>query len=93
MVSLTVLWITIGLLVILIGIGVLWTSRRPFRTRESSRNLIRQPSIFDMQIGDIVQYLGRDWVVEGKLIYQEGGFSWLEYMLQDGNDIRWLSVE
>ena len=93
MVSLTLLWLTIGLLVILVGIGILWTSHHPLRTRESSRNLIRQPSIFDMQIGDIVQYFGRDWVVEGKLIYQQGGFSWLEYMLQDVNDIRWLSVE
>ena len=93
MISLPLLWITIALLVILVGMGLLWTSRRPLRTRETSRNLTRQPSIFDMQIGDIVQSLGRDWVVEGKLIYQEEGFSWLEYMLQDDDDIRWLSVE
>ena len=93
MVSLPLLWFAIALLVILVGMGMWWTSRHPLRTREASRNLTRQPSIFDMQIGDIVQYLGRDWVVEGKLIYQERGFSWLEYMLQDGDDIRWLSVE
>ena len=93
MISLPLVWITIALLVILVGIGLWWTTRRPLRTREASRKLIRQPSIFDMQIGDIVQYLGRDWVIEGKLIYREGGFSWLEYMLQDGDDIRWLSVE
>lgn len=93
MIPLSLLWIVILLLVAVIGIGVLWSSRRPPRTREASRNLTRQPSIFDMQIGDIVQHFGRDWVVEGKLIYREGGFSWLEYMLQDGDDIRWLSVE
>ncbi|MGK7940477.1 MAG: DUF4178 domain-containing protein [Crocosphaera sp.] len=50
-------------------------------------------NIFNLQIGDIVQYLDRDWVVEGRLIYEEDGDTWLEYMLQDGDDIRWLSVE
>jgi len=49
-------------------------------------------NVFTLQIGDIVQYEARDWVVEGKLIYTEDGFSWLEYMLQDGDDIRWLSA-
>lgn len=93
MISLSLLWIVMVLLVIAIGIGLWWSSHRPSRTREASRNLMRQPSIFELQIGDIVQYLDRDWVVEGKLIYQNGGFSWLEYMLQDGDDIRWLSVE
>jgi hypothetical protein len=50
-------------------------------------------NVFNLQIGDIVEYVGRDWVVEGRLIYEEEGTSWLEYMLQDGSDIRWLSVE
>lgn len=49
-------------------------------------------NVFSLQIGDIVQYDLRDWVVEGKLIYTEDGFSWCEYMVQDGDDIRWLSV-
>lgn len=93
MMSLPLLWIVIVLLLVLIAVGLWWSSRQPLRTRETARNLTRQPSIFDMQIGDIVQYLGQDWVVEGKLVYQDSGFSWLEYMLQDGDDIRWLSVE
>ena len=50
-------------------------------------------NIFNLQIGDIVQYMGRDWVVEGKLIYDDDGYSWFEYLLQDDNDIRWLSVD
>jgi hypothetical protein len=93
--SLGTLWLVIAVLVLLVAVGLWWSlSRRsPPRTRETSRNLTTQPSIFEMQIGDIVQYLGQDWVVEGKLIYEEEGFSWLEYMLQDGDDIRWLSVE
>ena len=50
-------------------------------------------NIFNLQIGDIVQYMGRDWVVEGKLNYNVGGYIWFEYLLQDHNDIRWLSVD
>ncbi|TAF57678.1 MAG: DUF4178 domain-containing protein [Oscillatoriales cyanobacterium] len=49
-------------------------------------------NVFSLQIGDIVQYDLRDWIVEGKLIYTEAGFSWFEYLVQDGDDIRWLSV-
>jgi Domain of unknown function (DUF4178) len=50
-------------------------------------------TVFDLQVGDIVQYGGEDWVVEGRLTYNDGGYTWLEYLLQDGDRIRWLSVE
>ena len=50
-------------------------------------------NVFNLQIGDIVQHMGIDWVVEGKLTYTVDGYTWFEYMLQDNNDIRWLSVE
>ncbi|MGD1902568.1 MAG: DUF4178 domain-containing protein [Geitlerinemataceae cyanobacterium] len=49
-------------------------------------------NVFTLQVGDIVQYDMRDWMVEGKLTYTEDGFSWFEYMLQDNDDIRWLSA-
>lgn len=50
-------------------------------------------NIFNLQVGDIAQYMSRDWVVEGKLTYNVGGYIWFEYLLQDDNDIRWLSVD
>jgi Domain of unknown function (DUF4178) len=50
-------------------------------------------TVFNLQIGDIVQYEGADWVVEGQLTYDDSGFVWLEYLLQDGDRQRWLSVE
>lgn len=50
-------------------------------------------TLFTLKIGDIVQFEARDWVVEGVLTYNEKGFQWLEYLLQDQTDIRWLSVE
>jgi hypothetical protein len=31
--------------------------------------------------------------VEGRLTYREDGDTWLEYVLQDGERLRWLSVE
>jgi Domain of unknown function (DUF4178) len=50
-------------------------------------------TIFNIQIGDIVQYMSTDWVVEGHLTYNVNGYTWCEYMLQDGDRINWLSVE
>lgn len=92
--SLSVLWMLIFLVLLVAAAGLWWAARRrSLPTRETSRNLTVQPSIFELQVGDIVQHMGQDWAVEGKLTYQEGGFSWLEYMLQDGDEIRWLSVE
>jgi hypothetical protein len=31
-------------------------------------------------------------VVEDRLLYDDDGFQWLEYLLRDGNDGRWLCV-
>jgi Domain of unknown function (DUF4178) len=50
-------------------------------------------TIFDLEIGDIVQHMGIDWVVEGRLTYQVGAYYWYEYLLQDKDKIAWLSVE
>ena len=50
-------------------------------------------NVFNLQIGDIVQHMGIDWVVEGILTYAVGEYTWFEYMLQDDNEIRWLSVD
>ncbi|HEY9667842.1 MAG TPA: DUF4178 domain-containing protein [Coleofasciculaceae cyanobacterium] len=50
-------------------------------------------TIFTLEIGDIVQYMDTDWVVEGRLTYDVNGYTWFEYLLQDGELIRWLSVD
>ncbi|PAX52104.1 DUF4178 domain-containing protein [Brunnivagina elsteri] len=50
-------------------------------------------TIFNLEIGDIIQHMGIDWVVEGKLTYKVGAYSWFEYLLQDKEKIAWLSVE
>lgn len=56
-------------------------------------NLPLRRGLFTLQLGDIVQYDGADWVVEGRLTFEEDGDTWLDYMLQDQDTIRWLSVE
>lgn len=50
-------------------------------------------NIFNLEIGDIVQYEGVDWFVEGKLIYNDNSNSWFSYLLQDNEQICWLAVE
>jgi hypothetical protein len=59
-----------------------------------TRNLPPQErTVFTLEVGDIVQYMGTDWVVEGRLDYQVGEYIWYEYLLQDGERIHWLSVD
>lgn len=60
------------------------------RLRRSTRRL---PTLLDLNIGDIVQYLDQDWVVEDKLTYNSHGYCWNEYLLQDAEERRWLSIE
>ena len=57
------------------------------------KNVPLERSVFTLQIGDIVDYMGEDWVVQGTLVYNDNGYQWQEYLLQDGDRIRWLGVE
>ena len=50
-------------------------------------------TVFTLEIGDIVQYMDTDWVVEGRLTYEDNAYTWFEYLLQDEERIRWLSVD
>ena len=50
-------------------------------------------NLFNLEIGDLVQYQGDDWFVEGKLIYNDSGDTWFSYLLQNDDGICWLSIE
>lgn len=89
---LTFLWIII-LAVVAIALLLTVNQRRINAMGKTADLPSLERTIFDLQVGDIVQYMGEDWVVEGKLIYEEDGNIWWEYMLQNGDKIRWLSVE
>lgn len=61
------------------------------KAKESLKPVER--NVFNLEIGDIVQYEGLDWFVEGKLIYNDNSDSWFSYLLQNDEQICWLSVE
>ena len=91
---LALLWLGAILIVVVAGTLFVLQQRGMFLTDNNPKELPSlERNIFNLQIGDIVQYMSRDWVVEGKLNYNVGGYIWFEYLLQDNNDIRWLSVD
>ena len=50
-------------------------------------------TLFTLQIGDVVQYQARDWILETIYRYQQDQFEWIEYLLRDNDDAAWLVVE
>ncbi len=98
---LTGIWIGIVAVVVL-GVVLLWRQnkglsmfpawQRRFSTRAATRHAAAR-TVFNLQVGDIVQYAGTDWVVEDRLTYDDHGYGWLEYLMQDGDRQRWLSIE
>lgn len=90
---LTFIWISIIAIVITATLIVVYRSQLSLpvkRRRSLSANF---PNVLTLRIGDIVQYLDQDWVVEDKLIYTSHNYRWIEYLLQDNEEIRWLSIE
>ncbi|WP_216903294.1 DUF4178 domain-containing protein [Synechococcus sp. CCY 9618] len=81
-------WFILPLL-LLVAVALLLMRRQ--RLRRTAPKL-QARTLFTLTTGDIVQYEGRDWVVEDRLLYDDAGFQWLEYLLRDGDDGRWLSV-
>ena len=49
-------------------------------------------TLFTLQIGDVVQYQERDWILETVYRYQQDKFEWIEYLLRDNDDAAWLVV-
>lgn len=89
-------WIWIGVIAIAVigGYLLIRQNRNTLRPTPITPELAPlERTVFSLQIGDIVQYLDTDWFVEGKLTYNSSGYTWLEYLLQDQDRIRWLSVE
>jgi hypothetical protein len=86
------IWLLL-LVLLLVALALLAGQRiRQFR-RGADPGLLPEPcSLFSLRQGDIVQFDGQDWVVEDRLLYDDGGFQWLEYLLRDGPERRWLSV-
>ena len=83
-------YVLVLLLLLAAGAALYWRQRQ----RQLRRRLRpRSPTLFSLELGDLVQFDGHDWVVENRLEYDEDGFRWLEYLLRDGHEQGWLSVE
>ncbi|MCA9522413.1 MAG: DUF4178 domain-containing protein [Myxococcales bacterium] len=89
----------IYLILVLLGLagGGFWLYRsktqRALPAPERAKQLAARVSALGLQIGDIVVHYDKEYIVEGKLIYDEEGWTWLEFMLVDGDDVVWLSAE
>ena len=80
------------LLIIIAVAGVaIWYFNGGSNPRPSSSGT-RQPTVFTLQLGDIVQYDNIDWVIEDKLTYNDDGWEWIEYLIQDGDRSGFLHV-
>ncbi|MEM1366740.1 MAG: DUF4178 domain-containing protein [Cyanobacteria bacterium P01_H01_bin.15] len=80
-------------LVIAIVVGVIGWLMTQRSAPNKSPSVPVERDLFTLQIGDIVQYEGDDWVVESRLTFDDDGFTWLEYLLMDGDHQCWLAVE
>lgn len=80
--------------VVILGVYLFLRQRQESPTSNVEEdNAPENRTIFNLKLGDIIEYQDRYWVIEGKLTYDEDGFIWLEYLLQDQEEVRWLSVE
>ncbi len=87
--------IAVVVFVVLCAIAIVVQGRgaRSLPVRSKTAPLPAMRSVFTLQIGDFVQFDDAAWAVEGRLVYDSKGYEWLEYLLQDGDAVRWLSVE
>lgn len=91
----------IGLLVVAAAVGLtVWLLRR--RTKQQpklpddfigDRDKHAADQLRMLQNGDVVEYLGHNWFVRGRLDFDEDGYRWTEHMLDDAEVKRWLCVE
>ena len=81
------------LLLVIAGAVFWWRGRQRIEQQHgASQPASAERSVFNLEIGDIVQNDLRDWIVETIYQYNQDGFKWIEYLLRDGDDVVWLSV-
>ncbi|MFB6265271.1 MAG: DUF4178 domain-containing protein [Bradymonadaceae bacterium] len=95
----------VAIVVVATAVGIGWAIYRKVKDSSDSEQVEEQTSQkalpdnlagrhpTDLQLNDIVSHFGTDYVVEGRIDYEEGGYRWYEFMLVDGDDARWLCVE
>lgn len=54
---------------------------------------VKERTATSMQVGDVVSYMGDDYILTGRIIYFEDGDRWYDYCLDNNGSIKWLSAE
>jgi hypothetical protein len=91
----TALAIIVSVVLLAAGVFVWRRSHAPRALPHAPRGQ-RAPTVFTLEVGDIVEHGGVDYFVESRLTYESEGMEWLAYMLVTGRgseEDRWLSVE
>lgn len=65
----------------------------PLAAGEAPGGVGGQSDARKLKPGDVVNHEARDYIVEGTLRLEQGGFRWAEHRLVDAGDTIWLSVE
>lgn len=59
---------------------------------KSAGGSLLERTIKDVRVDDVVQHVGRDWLVEGIVQYDEDGHTWRGARVIDGAEERWFVV-
>jgi hypothetical protein len=66
---------------------------RPDKLQAANLERDKRASAQGLRLGDVVNYEGSEFVVQGSIHYRQGGSTWDEHLLLDGTKKKWLSVE
>ncbi|WP_158735806.1 DUF4178 domain-containing protein [Alteribacillus sp. YIM 98480] len=74
--------------------GVFTRIKEMFRARnvDKEKGTVSR-TIQTLALQDIVTYDLEDYIVIGKIVYEDGGWEWTVYHLEGENNKRWLSLE
>ena len=88
------LFILILVLIAALAVWLRFRSKRMAAGRHAKLKgkVATERTLFTLQIGDVVQYQKRDWILETIYRYQQDQFEWVEYLLRDNSDAAWLVV-
>jgi len=100
-------WWLLIVLVIFLGTAAVATRRLALAARQQKelrggssdapmltdgRGELIERGIDDLRVGDVLQYDGRDFLVEGVVAYDEDGHRWTAARIVDSRDVRWVIV-
>ena len=66
---------------------------RPGKLQAANLDRDKRASAQGLRVGDVVNYEGAEFMVQGSIHYRQGGSTWDEHLLVDGTNKKWLSVE